>query len=74
VITTHKPKTSEIGSGDVDWLGIVKQHVQSIRSGVVQIVLYDTRVVHVERRERTRFDAGKTANDARADSESETER
>ena len=59
MITAHKPKTSETGTEAVDWLGIVKQHVGSIRFEVVQIVVHDTRVVQVERTERIRFDASR---------------
>jgi len=52
LITAYKPKTSETGTEAVDWLGIGKQHVDSIWFGVVQIVVHDARVVQVERTER----------------------
>lgn len=38
------------------WLSTVTDSVKSIRYGVVQIVVHDSRVVQVERTERTRFD------------------
>jgi hypothetical protein len=38
------------------WLSVVTDSVKSIRYGVVQIVIHDSRVVQVERTERTRFD------------------
>lgn len=38
------------------WLAVVADSVQSIRYGVVQIVVHDSKVVQIERTERTRFD------------------
>jgi hypothetical protein len=39
-----------------DWLMLVEQHVQSLRYGVVQIVVHDGRVTQVEKTERVRLD------------------
>jgi hypothetical protein len=39
-----------------EWLEIVRQHVASLRYGVVQIVVHDSQVTQVEKTERTRFD------------------
>ena len=38
------------------WLSVVTDSVKSIRYGVVQIVVHDSKVVQIERTERTRFD------------------
>ena len=38
------------------WLAVVADSVKSLHYGVVQIVVHDSRVVQVERTERTRFD------------------
>jgi len=38
------------------WLTVVADSVKSLNYGVVQIVVHDSRVVQVERTERTRFD------------------
>lgn len=38
-----------------DWLALVQQHVQSLRYGVVQIVIHDGRVTQVEKTERVRL-------------------
>ncbi len=38
------------------WLGVVTDSVKSIRYGVVQIVVHDSKVVQIERTERTRFE------------------
>jgi hypothetical protein len=43
------------------WLSVVTDSVKSIRYGVVQIVIHDSRVVQIERTERTRFDVPQTA-------------
>ena len=38
------------------WLAVVAEKARSMRYGVVQIVVHDSRVVQIERTERTRFD------------------
>jgi hypothetical protein len=38
-----------------DWLDIVRQNVQSLRFGVVQIVVHESRVTQIERTEKTRL-------------------
>jgi hypothetical protein len=38
-----------------EWLEIVRQKVDSLRYGVVQIVVHDARVTQIERTERTRL-------------------
>jgi hypothetical protein len=43
------------------WLGVVTDSVKSIRYGVIQIVIHDSRVVQIERTERTRFDVPQPA-------------
>jgi len=48
------------GAGDVKWLDLVVQHVKSLRYGVVEIVVHDSRVVQIEKTERVRLD--KTEN------------
>lgn len=42
-----------------DWLEIVRQNVQSLRFGVVQIVVHDSRVTQIERTEKTRLQCAK---------------
>ena len=39
------------------WLSLVAEKVKSMRFGVVQIIIHDSKVVQIERTERTRFDA-----------------
>jgi hypothetical protein len=42
-----------------DWLELVRQKVQSLRFGVVQIVVHDSRVTQIERTEKTRLQSMK---------------
>lgn len=40
-----------------DWLVLVREKVESLRFGVVQIVVHDRKVTQIERTEKTRLDA-----------------
>jgi hypothetical protein len=40
-----------------EWLRIVQQKVESLRYGVVQLVVHDGRVTQIERTEKTRLNA-----------------
>jgi hypothetical protein len=40
-----------------EWLSIVREKVESLRFGVVQIVIHDSKVTQIERTERTRIDS-----------------
>jgi hypothetical protein len=42
--------------GDAKWLELVVQHVKSLRYGVVEIVVHDSRVIQIEKTERVRLD------------------
>jgi hypothetical protein len=39
----------------VDWLELVREKVQSLQFGVVQIVVHDSKVTQIERTEKTRL-------------------
>jgi hypothetical protein len=43
-------------TGDLKWLELVVQHVKSLRYGVVEIVVHDSRVIQIEKTERVRLD------------------
>ena len=43
----------------VDWLELVREKVQSLRFGVVQIVVHDSKVTQIERTEKTRLQSVK---------------
>ena len=51
-----QPKVPVGGSGDLKWLDLVIQHVQSLKYGVVEIVVHDSRVIQIEKTERVRLD------------------
>jgi hypothetical protein len=44
-----------------DWLSIVREKVETLRYGVVQIVVHDSRVTQIERTEKTRIETNGTA-------------
>ncbi len=44
----------------VEWLEIVREKVQTLRFGVVQIVVHDSKVTQIERTEKTRLGGGQT--------------
>lgn len=52
----NSTKTGAETGGDGDWLKIVREHVSSLRFGVVEIVVHDSRVVQIEKTERVRLD------------------
>ena len=52
--TTHLPPKS-LRSETPAWLDIVRQKVESLRYGVVQIVVHDGQVTQIERTEKTRL-------------------
>jgi hypothetical protein len=39
-----------------EWLGLVAQQVESLRFGVVQIVVHENRVVQIETTQKVRLD------------------
>jgi len=49
----------EISAGSSDdskWLALVAKQVKSLRYGVVEIVVHDSRVIQIEKTERVRLD------------------
>lgn len=43
-----------------EWLDIVRQKVENLNFGVVQIVVHDGKVTQIERTEKTRLDSVST--------------
>jgi hypothetical protein len=43
-------------TGEPGWLDLVRQHVGSLRYGVVQIVVHDAQVTQIEKTERVRIE------------------
>jgi hypothetical protein len=50
-------------SDELKWLELVIQHVGSLRYGVVEIVVHDSRVIQIEKTERVRLE--KNSNEKR---------
>jgi len=52
--TTAEPSTIP------EWLDIVRQKVESLSFGVVQIVVHERKVTQIERTEKTRIDSAQS--------------
>ncbi|HEV8541629.1 MAG TPA: YezD family protein [Verrucomicrobiae bacterium] len=52
-----------------DWLSLVREKVEGLRYGIVQLVVHDGRVTQIERTEKTRLDASVTRDRAPAGDE-----
>ncbi len=61
-MSTNNSKPPE-NKATTDWLEVVQKQVASLRFGVVQITVHDSRVVQVETTERLRFE--KTQSDSK---------
>jgi len=48
-----------------DWLALVREKVEGLSYGVVQIVVHDHKVTQIERTERTRLDPASTQSPRR---------
>jgi hypothetical protein len=46
---------SQPPSATPDWFALVREKVESLRYGVVQLVVHDGRVTQIERTEKTRL-------------------
>ncbi len=55
-MSQNQEKTPAGGAADLKWLDLVVQHVKSLRYGVVEIVVHDSRVIQIEKTERVRLD------------------
>ncbi len=53
--TTAQTKSLSSDTALPAWLDIVRQKVESLRFGVVQIVIHDGHVTQIERTEKTRI-------------------
>ena len=48
-------KLTNTNRDEHNWLPVVEENVRTLRFGVVQIVVHDSKVVQIEKTERTRF-------------------
>jgi hypothetical protein len=49
-------------TGEPSWLELVRQHVGSLRYGVVQIIVHDAQVTQIEKTERVRLEKPRPDN------------
>ncbi len=56
---TALPPNASVERVDPEWLQLVRNKVESLRYGVVQIVVHDNQITQIERTEKTRFDSSK---------------
>ncbi len=55
---THVSDSNLSPAGSVpDWVALVREKVEGLRYGVVQLVVHDGRVTQIERTEKTRLPA-----------------
>ena len=54
-----EPKQGEIKESSPSWLELVRDQVNSLKFGTVQITVHDSRVTQVERLEKVRLDRPK---------------
>jgi hypothetical protein len=55
-MSTPQHKPIEVGREDAKWLDLVAQQVRSLRFGVVEIIVHDSRVIQIEKTEKLRLD------------------
>jgi len=55
-MSTIQIKSGTDGDEQMNWLDVVRRQVGSLRFGVVQIVVHDSRVTQIEKTERLRLE------------------
>jgi len=53
--TATSSSPSLVVSSEPDWLALVREKVDGLRYGVVQLIVHDGRVTQIERTEKTRL-------------------
>jgi hypothetical protein len=59
---------SYVPASEPAWLGLVREKVEGLSYGVVQIVVHDRKVTQIERTEKTRIEPAATEPSLRSDS------
>jgi hypothetical protein len=57
--STTRGTTKHHADADAAWLALVAERVSTMRFGVVQITVHDSKVVQIERTERTRLEVAR---------------
>lgn len=55
--TTNSISTAAPADTLPEWVAVVREKVESLRFGIVQLVVHDGRVTQIERTEKTRLPA-----------------
>ena len=53
--TIQSPLSEPVSGSAPEWLEVVRQKVEGLRFGIVQIVVHDAKVTQIERTEKTRL-------------------
>ncbi len=64
----HQDTAKRVGDEPPAWLDVIQKKVESLRFGVVQIIVHDCEVVQIERTERIRFDNVRSGRARKSDS------
>lgn len=64
-MSTARSNLNRTDDAGQDWQDIVRQHVESLRFGTVEIIVHDSRVIQIEKTERVRL--GKSGAGSGAD-------
>ena len=60
-VMSERPKNiPETGPEDLKWLDLVVEQVRSLRFGVVEIIVHDSRVIQIEKTEKLRLEKSPT--------------
>jgi hypothetical protein len=60
-VSNSQAISAPAATADQNWQEIVRQHVESLRFGTVEIIIHDSRVIQIEKTERVRLTKGGSA-------------
>jgi len=63
-MSTARPNLNLTDDSGQNWQDIVRQHVESLRFGTVEIIVHDSRVIQIEKTERVRLGKSGAGNAA----------
>jgi hypothetical protein len=55
IFSKYKMNAHQINQTDADWLHIVRQHIEPLHYGSVEITVHDSRIVQIDKTERWRL-------------------
>ena len=56
--SSDSPVPATSSNNPPDWIALVREKVEGLRFGVVQLIVHDGRVTQIERTEKTRITSG----------------